>query len=385
MDDARRALAEDWTHYLILEVGQSLVERAGEFADAFALRGYNAVQLAAAHEPATEAERPVAFACADQRLARRKDTRPRRAVVMIPSIVASELQEAIRRFLYASFPMTTPGFRRDDGGTMLDDLLADPEAIFKGPYLGLGLPFRRMEAGAKLPFDRIDLSFAPYRHQFRAFERLCGPNPRSTLVATGTGSGKTECFSLPILDYCAGRPEQGVKAIIVYPMNALAADQARRFARDIHDRDSLRGHVSVGLYVGDTGSSVRKVMSRDSVITCRETLREYPPDILLTNYKMLDFLLLRPRDQLLWRYNEPNRLRYLVVDELHTFDGAQGTDLACLVRRLRDRLLPGDGLACVGTSATLGGESAGEELSLVSLARVFSICSRTNSAPCCSG
>jgi len=304
---------------------------------------------------------------------------------MIPSIVASELQEAIRRFLYASFPMTTPGFRRDDGGTMLDDLLADPEAIFKGPYLGLGLPFRRMEAGAKLPFDRIDLSFAPYRHQFRAFQRLCGPNPRSTLVATGTGSGKTECFSLPILDYCAGRPEQGVKAIIVYPMNALAADQARRFARDIHDRDSLRGHVSVGLYVGDTGSSVRKVMSRDSVITCRETLREYPPDILLTNYKMLDFLLLRPRDQRLWRYNEPNRLRYLVVDELHTFDGAQGTDLACLVRRLRDRLLPGDGLACVGTSATLGGESAGEELSLVSLARVFSICSRTNSAPCCSG
>jgi len=56
---------------------------------------------------------------------------------MIPSIVASELQEAIRRFLYASFPMTTPGFRREDGGTMRDDLLAEPEAIFKGPYLGL--------------------------------------------------------------------------------------------------------------------------------------------------------------------------------------------------------------------------------------------------------
>jgi len=70
VDDARQALAEDWTHYLILEVGQSLVERAGEFADAFALRGYDAIQLAAAHELATEADRPVAFACADQRLAR---------------------------------------------------------------------------------------------------------------------------------------------------------------------------------------------------------------------------------------------------------------------------------------------------------------------------
>lgn len=129
--------------------------------------------------------------------------------------------------------MTTPGFRRDDGGTMRDDLLAEPEAIFKGPYLGLGLPFRRMEPGARLPFERIELSFTPYRHQFRAFQRLCVPNPRSTLVATGTGSDKTECFSLPVLDYCAGRPEPGVKAIIMYPVNALAADQARRFARSI--------------------------------------------------------------------------------------------------------------------------------------------------------
>jgi len=70
VDDVRRALAEDWAHYLILEVSQSLVEKAGEFADAFALRGYDAIQLAAAHELATQAERPVAFACADQRLAR---------------------------------------------------------------------------------------------------------------------------------------------------------------------------------------------------------------------------------------------------------------------------------------------------------------------------
>jgi DEAD/DEAH box helicase domain-containing protein len=104
---------------------------------------------------------------------------------MIPSIVASELQEAIRRFLYASFPMTTPGFRRDDGGSLLDDLLAEPEAIFKGSYLGLGLPFRRMKPGAQLPFERIELSFTPCRHQFRALQRLCGPSPRSTLGAIG--------------------------------------------------------------------------------------------------------------------------------------------------------------------------------------------------------
>lgn len=81
-------------------------------------------------------------------------------------------------------------------------------------------------------------------------------------------------------------------------------------------------------------------------------------DILLTNYKMLDYLLIRPRDQRLWRHNEPGVWRYLVVDELHTFDGAQGTDLACLVRRLRDRHQAGSELACIGTSATIGADDS---------------------------
>ncbi|MCH8959862.1 MAG: hypothetical protein IH820_00670 [Bacteroidetes bacterium] len=76
---------------------------------------------------------------------------------------------------------------------------------------------------------------------------------------------------------------------------------------------------------------------------------------MLTNYKMLDYLLIRPRDAALWKENTPESLRYLVVDELHTFDGAQGTDLACLVLRLTDRLqMPSGHLCCVGTSATLG-------------------------------
>ena len=96
-------------------------------------------------------------------------------------------------------------------------------------------------------------------------------------------------------------------------------------------------------------------MTAEHVITDRQTLRQNPPDILLTNYKMLDYLMIRPGDQRLWRHNEPETLRYLVVDELHTFDGAQGTDLACLIRRLRARLrVPSDGLVCVGTSATIG-------------------------------
>ncbi|NOG30580.1 hypothetical protein HLB35_00195 [Halomonas sp. TBZ9] len=95
------------------------------------------------------------------------------------------------------------------------------------------------------------------------------------------------------------------------------------------------------------------------MITSKEVLRSDPPDVLLTNYKMLDYLLMRPKDQSLWAHNGPETLRYLVVDELHTFDGAQGTDLSLLIRRLRARFdMASDQLICVGTSATLGGDDS---------------------------
>jgi DEAD/DEAH box helicase domain-containing protein len=96
-------------------------------------------------------------------------------------------------------------------------------------------------------------------------------------------------------------------------------------------------------------------MTEKDLITDKDMLRAAPPDILITNYKMLDYLLVRPRDFPLWKLNKPETLRYLVVDELHTFDGAQGADLACLIRRIKERVkTPPDHLCCVGTSATLG-------------------------------
>ena len=195
------------------------------------------------------------------------------------------------------------------------------------------------------------------------------------MVATGTGSGKTECFLYPILDYCRGQAgTPGIKAILVYPMNALAADQARRIAHTIDRTPALRGKVTAGVFVGRDNQpqrSAHKTMGRDHVVTDRDTLRERPPDILLTNYKMLDYLLVRPFDFRLWRHNGPDTLRYLVVDELHTFDGAQGTDLACLIRRLRVRLEASrDRLICAGTSATLGNEA--DEANLLGyVSRIF--------------
>ncbi len=176
------------------------------------------------------------------------------------------------------------------------------------------------------------------------------------LVATGTGSGKTECFLYPILEYCyQHRGERGIKALIIYPMNALATDQAKRIAEMIYGSDELHGNVTVGMYVGGQEHTPARTMSEHGVITDHETMLNNAPDILMTNYKMLDYLLVRPKDALLWQDNDSETLKYIAVDELHTFDGAQGTDLACLLRRLKRRLGIYDGyLCCIGTSATMG-------------------------------
>ena len=211
--------------------------------------------------------------------------------------------------------------------------------------------------------QNLPMQYPPYLHQERSFDRLSGPNPQATIVATGTGSGKTECFLYPILDYCyKHRGEPGIKAILIYPMNALATDQAGRLAELIHN-SKLKGHVTAGIYVGQREKDPSMLMMADRLISDKTTMRLSPPDILLTNYKMLDYLLIRPEDRQLWQHNSADTLRFLVVDELHTFDGAQGSDLGCLIRRLKARLaIEPDYLCGIGTSATLGSDEEQQEL-----------------------
>ncbi len=276
---------------------------------------------------------------------------------MLPSILARQVRSGVEDQLRSSFSPSTEGFRG-----LVDRFLSEPESLSKGPWLSLDMPFRRSDRDGEY-FPAIPLGFKPYKHQGRAFERLSGSRLRSTLVATGTGSGKTECFLLPILDGCIrARPAKGIKAILVYPMNALATDQARRIAKLVANNPALTG-LRVGIYADERPKTPSTEMTRDGVIDSREVLIGDPPDILLTNYKMLDYMLIRPDEREIWTQNGPDTLRYLVVDELHTFDGAQGTDLASLVRRLKSRLgmRRGD-LCCVGTSATLGGPESLDDL-----------------------
>lgn len=269
---------------------------------------------------------------------------------MLPSILAKQLQKGIGDYIETTFPMTNEPFKGS-----VRNLLKQPGSVYREPYVAVRLPFRVAE---EMPtcFAAIHPAYLPYVHQQKAFERLTGDDGRSTLVATGTGSGKTECFLYPILEYCyQHRGERGVKALLIYPMNALATDQAKRIAKLIYGSPELRGNVTVGMYVGGRESMPSRIMSEEGVITDHETMLNCAPDILMTNYKMLDYLLIRPKDALLWQDNDSETLKYIAVDELHTFDGAQGTDLACLLRRLKRRLGIYDGyLTCVGTSATMG-------------------------------
>ena len=143
-------------------------------------------------------------------------------------------------------------------------------------------------------------------------------------------------------------------------MNALASDQAKRLAETIWNDPRLKGKVTAGLFVGEgvNAQDYPRDMGEDHIIENRNAIIDTVPDILLTNFKMLDYGLMRQEFMPLWKGNidtEEKVLRFIVLDELHTYDGAQGTDVANLIRRLKLKLnLPKTSLCPIGTSATIG-------------------------------
>ena len=277
---------------------------------------------------------------------------------MLPLQQAYEVQYSILEYLKATF-----NFKDKAVHAAFYKFVTDTEdGIFKGPYVSLKLPFVKAKEDQIIPLQ-IKPAFPPYDHQYKAFKRLTTEEehkPQSTLVTTGTSSGKTECFLYPVLDYCyKNAARKGIKVIILYPMNALASDQAKRLAETIWNDKRIKGKITAGLFIGE-GKNKKKFpneMGEHNIIENRESILDNPPDILLTNFKMLDYALLRNNYHRLWNYNleDASLLQFLVLDELHTYDGAQGTDVANLIRRLKLKLGIAKGQVCaVGTSATIG-------------------------------
>jgi ATP-dependent helicase YprA (DUF1998 family) len=180
-----------------------------------------------------------------------------------------------------------------------------------------------------------------HQHQREAIE--AARTGGSYVLTTGTGSGKSLAYIIPIVDRVlaaksAGTYRPGIKAIVVYPMNALANSQLRELEKFLKIGYPQGPPVTFDRYTGQESSEDRARIIAD------------PPDILLTNYVMLELVLTRPRDRGL--IDAARGLKFLVLDELHTYRGRQGADVAFLVRRLRDTCDAAD-VQCIGTSATM--------------------------------
>ncbi|MFO0761090.1 MAG: protein kinase [Byssovorax sp.] len=191
-----------------------------------------------------------------------------------------------------------------------------------------GKPWRELGLDDRLAkvLEKRSRSRTAFLHQSEAIQELCGRAAQNIAVTTGTGSGKTECFLAPVLqnaieDY-ARFSRDGLTAILVYPMNALATDQERRITEYLEES----GHTGIRVARYDRGTSQQQ----------REELRKKPPHILLTNYMMLEYLLVRPKDREAIFKN--HRCRFLVLDEVHTYRGSLGTNIGLLFRRLREHL-----------------------------------------------
>ena len=199
-----------------------------------------------------------------------------------------------------------------------------------------------------------------YRHQAEAVRTAHAG--RNYVLTTGTGSGKSLAYIIPIVDHVLKTGGgKGIRAIIVYPMNALANSQFGELEKFLRD----------GYPDGNGPATFQKYTGQESDER-KEAIVARPPDILLTNYVMLELILTRPRERKM--IEAAQGLRFLVLDELHTYRGRQGADVSMLVRRVRDRLGAGDSLRCIGTSATLagGGSLANQQTEVAEAAsRIF--------------
>src|SRR5579863_2469799 len=231
--------------------------------------------------------------------------------------ILEEYQKPVRGTLVAS------GCSEELQRKILSDLYATDEV-----YLSINRPYKR-EIGTFADFcARYTLhillkemfpqfkSNNLYSHQVQAIQSIL--DACTTIISTGTGSGKTESFLIPILDHCLKhRGTSGIKALILYPINALAGDQLRR----IKEASEQQG-ITVGSFIGSTPQSVRNHMISN------------PPDILITNYVMLDRLITKERPRSMFERSKYT-LRFLVVDEIHYYRGTKGANLCLLLRRLR--------------------------------------------------
>ncbi len=273
--------------------------------------------------------------------------------------------------------------------------LEENKSFEKGPYLDVTNSFSKgksleelIQEGLISPeFRKLDKLYnIPnlHLHQEEALRKAINGN--NLIISTGTGSGKTECFLLPIINELlrekeSGNLNDGVRALIIYPMNALANDQIDRLRKifieypDItfgcytgqtkqHDETDKHSKGAIDSYIELNGKRIDDIRLQKPLPNerlSRDSMKLNPPHILITNYAMLEYLMLRPKDNVFFDGPSSNNWKYIVLDEAHTYTSSTGMDVSMLLRRLKAKL-NNQNLQFILTSATLGDEKSNEEV-----------------------
>ena len=291
------------------------------------------------------------------------------------------IRQRYENYLKTSFYFKDPSLRES-----FQAALKKEDSLLKGPFPEPTRGFKQglsARALAQECFPGRSEGLLPaliarrlYVHQERAV-RATHLDQRNIVVATGTASGKTESFLYPILfelyrQHLTGElRDPGVRAMILYPMNALANDQRERLGSICTNLFNAGSgfQPTFGQYIGQTPEddrdTPRNAASRAEdrwagELVFRTEMRSTPPHILLTNYSMLEYLLIRPDDSPLFDGDRGKHWQFTVLDEAHQYRGAKGMEMGMLMRRLKQRLRDGgrqSPFRCVATSATL---SSGE-------------------------
>lgn len=305
-----------------------------------------------------------------------------------PIISSKNITDEFISYISTRFHISDQEYRK-----LFEDELANYGNVAKGPYLDITDSFESgmsisqlIEQGEMSPLFKelepnilevekeIKLERPLYLHQEKAI-RKTNVN-HNLVVTTGTGSGKTECFILPILNHLLREKEtgaltSGVRAILIYPMNALANDQMKRLRSILANYSSItfgvynsstkqedsEGIEAYGkIYKDENGNALKPLPNE---LISRKTMQRTPPHILVTNYAMLEYMLLRPNDDHVF---SGSNLKYIVLDEAHTYRGATGIETSLLLRRLKARVSNSKNTLHILTSATLGGEDANKDI-----------------------
>ena len=299
---------------------------------------------------------------------------------LMPSLTERSGQAAISRLGFANIPIRhrlRELFEQPYGAT--GAFLADPafEATFGWKTArhsidtlqsGLLTPelIKAMDQAGDHAFKR---QMFPYRHQLQSWEILNRADPQSLVVTSGTGSGKTECFMTPILDYLVRQRSEygrlvGVRALFLYPLNALINNQRNRLRAWTEPFDA---DIRFCLYNGNTPERPARSAGQrlaPSEVLDRQSLRSRPPPILVTNSTMLEYMLVRTQDAPILKQSQ-GKLEWVVLDEAHTYIGSQAAEIALLLRRVMSAFgVTPEQVRFIATSATIGDPegSAGVEL-----------------------